>query len=58
VVALSAYEHWLAGESASLAQALGDAFDTVRDGLRTMDRPAREKISIRGVGVRAAAATM
>jgi mycofactocin system transcriptional regulator len=32
-VALSAYEHWLADESVSLAQALGDAFDTVRPGL-------------------------
>jgi molybdopterin/thiamine biosynthesis adenylyltransferase len=27
-VALSAYEQWLANESVSLAQALGDAFDT------------------------------
>ena len=35
-VALSAYEQWLADESVSLAQALGDAFDTVRDGLRTL----------------------
>ena len=33
-VALSAYEQWLADESVSLAQALGDAFDTVSDGLR------------------------
>lgn len=32
-VALSAYEQWLADEAVSLAQALGDAFDTVRDGL-------------------------
>jgi TetR/AcrR family transcriptional regulator, regulator of mycofactocin system len=32
-VALSAYEHWLADESVSLADALGDAFDTVSDGL-------------------------
>ena len=47
-VALSAYEHWLADESSpasgrgpqSLAQALGDAFDTVSDGLRALDRPA------------------
>ena len=37
-VALSAYEHWLADESVSLAQALGDAFDTVADGLRALDR--------------------
>ncbi|BBY44026.1 mycofactocin system transcriptional regulator [Mycolicibacterium celeriflavum] len=32
-VALSAYEHWLADESVSLAEALGAAFDTVADGL-------------------------
>lgn len=32
-VALSAYEHWLADESASLAQELNDAFDTVSAGL-------------------------
>jgi TetR/AcrR family transcriptional regulator, regulator of mycofactocin system len=32
-VALSAYEHWLADESVSLAKALGDAFDVVRPGL-------------------------
>ncbi|BCI51820.1 putative mycofactocin biosynthesis transcriptional regulator MftR [Mycolicibacterium litorale] len=32
-VALSAYERWLADDAASLAQLLGDAFDTVRDGL-------------------------
>ena len=31
-VALSAYEHWLADESASLPQALGEAFDVVRPG--------------------------
>jgi mycofactocin system transcriptional regulator len=37
-VALSAYEHWLADESVSLAQAIGDAFDTVADGLRALDR--------------------
>jgi mycofactocin system transcriptional regulator len=36
-VAMSAYEQWLADESVSLAQALGDAFDTVRDGLRALD---------------------
>ena len=44
-VALSAYEHWLADESSpasgrgpqSLARALGDAFDTVSDGLRALD---------------------
>ncbi|KUI25709.1 mycofactocin system transcriptional regulator [Mycobacterium sp. IS-1742] len=35
-VALSAYEQWLADETVSLAQALGDAFDTVRDGLRAL----------------------
>lgn len=38
-VALSAYEHWLAGESASLPQALGDAFDVVRAGLDALDPP-------------------
>ncbi|KUH95683.1 mycofactocin system transcriptional regulator [Mycobacterium sp. IS-3022] len=32
-VALSAYEHWLADESESLAEALGAAFDAVADGL-------------------------
>jgi mycofactocin system transcriptional regulator len=32
-VALSAYEHWLADETVSLSQALGDAFDTVSSGL-------------------------
>lgn len=37
-VALSAYEHWLADESVSLAQALGAAFDTVADGLWALDR--------------------
>jgi len=37
-VALSAYEHWLADESVSLADALGDAFDTVRAGLDGLDR--------------------
>jgi len=31
-VALSAYGHWLADESVSLTQALGDAFDVVRPG--------------------------
>jgi mycofactocin system transcriptional regulator len=34
--ALSAYEHWLADESVSLAQALNGAFDTVSDGLRAL----------------------
>jgi len=37
-VALSAYEHWLADESVPLAQALGDAFDTVRPGLDVLKR--------------------
>ena len=37
-VALSAYEHWLADESVSLSDALGDAFDTVSDGLWALDR--------------------
>ncbi|HEX2286458.1 MAG TPA: mycofactocin system transcriptional regulator, partial [Mycobacterium sp.] len=32
-VALSAYEQWLIDESLSLQQALGEAFDTVSDGL-------------------------
>ncbi len=41
--ALSAYEHWLADESVSLAQALGDAFDTVSDGLQALDRPRRHR---------------
>jgi hypothetical protein len=36
-VALSAYEHWLADESVSLADALGDAFDTVSNGLQALD---------------------
>jgi TetR/AcrR family transcriptional regulator, regulator of mycofactocin system len=36
-VSLSAYEQWLADESASLAQALEDAFDVVSDGLRALD---------------------
>jgi TetR/AcrR family transcriptional regulator, regulator of mycofactocin system len=37
-VALSAYEHWLADESVSLPQALGDAFDVVRTGLDGLDQ--------------------
>jgi hypothetical protein len=37
-VALSAYEHWLADESVSLTQALGDAFDTVSAGLDALER--------------------
>jgi mycofactocin system transcriptional regulator len=37
-VALSAYGHWLADESQSLPQALGDAFDTVSDGLAGLGR--------------------
>jgi mycofactocin system transcriptional regulator len=39
--ALSAYEHWLADESVSLAQALGDAFDTVSDGLSALGDKGR-----------------
>jgi mycofactocin system transcriptional regulator len=35
-VALSAYEHWLADESVSLAEALDNAFDTVSDGLAAL----------------------
>jgi TetR/AcrR family transcriptional regulator, regulator of mycofactocin system len=41
-VALSAYEHWLADESVSLAQSLGDAFDTVSDGLKSLDENWRK----------------
>lgn len=37
-VALSAYEHWLADQSVSLPQALGDAFDVVGSGLNQLDR--------------------
>lgn len=37
-VALSAYEHWLADESVSLAQSLGDAYDTVSTGLAELDQ--------------------
>ena len=36
-VALSAYAHWLADESVSLADALDHAFDTVSDGLGALD---------------------
>ena len=36
-VALAAYEHWLADESVSLTEALGDAFDTVSGGLGALD---------------------
>ena len=42
-VALSAYEHWLADESVSLPEALGDAFDTVSDGLWRAGRPGSPK---------------
>jgi mycofactocin system transcriptional regulator len=38
-VALSAYQNWLDDESVSLQQALGDAFDTVSDGLKSLDDP-------------------
>jgi TetR/AcrR family transcriptional regulator, regulator of mycofactocin system len=44
-VALSAYEHWLADESVSLLRALGDAFDTVSDGLKTLDDRAHRRNS-------------
>jgi mycofactocin system transcriptional regulator len=44
-VALSAYEHWLADESVSLAQALGDAFDTVSAGLDALGGSGLEKNS-------------
>ena len=36
-IALSAYGHWLADESASLPSALCDAFDTVSDGLGNLE---------------------
>lgn len=36
-IALSAYEYWLAHESVSLPQALGDAFDAVARGLDGLD---------------------
>jgi TetR/AcrR family transcriptional regulator, regulator of mycofactocin system len=35
-VALTAYEQWLADEAVSLPDALGEAFDIVRDGLRSI----------------------
>ena len=35
-VALTAYEQWLAGESVSLEQLLGDSFDVVGAGLHTL----------------------
>ena len=44
-VALSAYENWLADESVSLAQALGDAFDTVSAGLSALNETGRPKNS-------------
>lgn len=37
-VALSAYAYWLDDESVSLDRALGDAYDTVSDGLAELDR--------------------
>jgi hypothetical protein len=40
-VALAAYEHWLADESVSLPQALGDAFDTISHGLQALDQRRR-----------------
>ncbi|MGV0851616.1 mycofactocin system transcriptional regulator [Mycolicibacterium phlei] len=39
-VALSAYEYWLGDESVSLAEALGASFDTVADGLESVERQA------------------
>ena len=44
-VALSAYEHWLADKGVSLLQALGDAFDTVSEGLTALDRQGPRKKS-------------
>jgi len=35
-VALTAYEQWLADETVSLPDALGEAFDVVRDGIRAV----------------------
>ena len=37
-VALSAYEHWLDDKSVALPEALGDAFDVVRAGLKDLGR--------------------
>ena len=37
-VALSAYEHWLDDESVSLPEAIEDAFEVVRAGLKDLDR--------------------
>lgn len=37
-VALSAYQQWLGDTPVSLPQALGEAFDTMRDGLDRLDR--------------------
>jgi hypothetical protein len=42
----------------SLAQALGDAFDTVSDGLQALDRQGRRKKCNWCVGVQAATATI
>jgi mycofactocin system transcriptional regulator len=39
-VALTAYEQWLADESVSLPDALGEAFDVVGHGLRALGAPA------------------
>ena len=57
-VALSAYEHWLADESVSLTEALGDAFDTVSDGLGALRLKPRRKSFDSGVGVRGFEATI
>jgi len=40
-VALSAYQNWLDDETVPLLGALSDAFDTVSDGLKALDEPAR-----------------
>jgi mycofactocin system transcriptional regulator len=42
-VALSAHEFWLADESVSLPQALGDAFDTMAGGLNVLSHNPRER---------------
>jgi hypothetical protein len=44
-VALSAYQVWLDDESVSLLEALGDAFDTVSDGLKALDNRTRRRNS-------------
>lgn len=40
-VALSAYQNWLDDQTVSLLGALSDAFDTVSDGMKALNRPTR-----------------